>query len=431
MLPRAELWARAAAAVEAGKRAALATVSRTRGSLPMAHDAKMLVTADGERFGTVGGGCTEADVTAQALATWETKSPRVVKHTLNADLAGDIGLSCGGTVEMFVEPLLPSDELAQLCRGVAQAIDSRVAGTVTTGLDWTPGPQKVATAGSKTWQVGSALNPRPSADSFVETIPRLPRLIVFGAGHVGAEIARAAARCDFHVVVVDDRADFANAERLPFAHEVIAEDFRAVLDRMTIDADGAPNAYNPDDTGLDALANAGAPAHWDGVITDRSGNPLIQQKSDPFPGYYISCTSLSDETKHFTDPTGYVDASKIPYVVLPQDIAERGGAKLGDFAVVMNLRNGKSSFAIYADIGTLGEGSVALADALGIWSDARQGGASDEILYLLFPGSGNRKPRMMSEIQSEGEKLVYRWGGMKELSSCLERRDPAVESGEF
>ena len=90
---------------------------------------------------------------------------------------------------------------------------------------------------------------------------------------------------------------------------------------MTIDADGAPNAYNPDDTGLDALANAGAPGHWDGIITDRSGNALIQQERDPFPGYYISCTSLSDETKHFTDPTGYVNASKIPYVVLPKDVA--------------------------------------------------------------------------------------------------------------
>ena len=142
---------------------------------------------------------------------------------------------------------------------------------------------------------------------------------------------------------------------------------------MTIDADGAPNAYNPDDTGLDELANAGAPAHWDGIVTDRDGNPLIQQESDPFPGYYISCTSLSDETKKFTDPTAYVDASKIPYVVLPYDIAERGGARLGDFAVVLNLRNGQSSFAIYADTGTLGEGSIALADALGIRSDARHG----------------------------------------------------------
>jgi Fungal chitosanase of glycosyl hydrolase group 75 len=199
---------------------------------------------------------------------------------------------------------------------------------------------------------------------------------------------------------------------------------------MTIDADGAPNAYNPDDTGLDELANAGGPGHWDGIITDRRGNALIQKESDPFPGYYISCTSLSDENKHFTDPTGYVNASKIPYVVLPQDVAERGGAKLGDFAVVMNLRNGKSSFAIYADIGTLGEGSVALADALGISSDARQGGASDNILYLLFPGSGNRKPRTVDEIQSEGQKRVYRWGGTKELSSCLESYS-AVDSGEF
>jgi hypothetical protein len=188
---------------------------------------------------------------------------------------------------------------------------------------------------------------------------------------------------------------------------------------MTIDADGAPNAYHPDDTGLDELANAGAPAHWNGIVTDRDDNPLIQQKSDPFPGYYISCTSLSDKTKKLTDPTRYVDASKIPYVVLPQDLADREGVRLGDFAFVRNLRNGKSSFAIYADIGTIGEGSIALADTLGIWSDARQGGESDGILYLLFPGSGNLRPRTIGEIRSEGEKLLYQRGGMN--SSCAEK----------
>jgi hypothetical protein len=75
----------------------------------------------------------------------------------------------------------------------------------------------------------------------------------------------------------------------------------------------------------------------------------------------------------------------------------------------MNLRNGKSSFAIYADIGTLGEGSAALADVLGIRSDARHGGASGGILYLLFPGSGNLQPRTISEIQREGEKLLSNW----------------------
>jgi hypothetical protein len=200
---------------------------------------------------------------------------------------------------------------------------------------------------------------------------------------------------------------------------------------MTIDADGAPNAYNREDTGLDELANAGAPGDWNGIITDREGNPLIQQESDPFPGYYISCTSLSDETKKFIDPTAYVDASKIPYIVLPEAVADRGGARLGDFAVVMNLRNGKSSLAIYADIGTLGEGSAALADILGIRSDARHGGASDGILYLLFPGSGNLRPRTIGEIQSEGERLLSNWGGTKKLSSCAEDGDPANGSGEF
>ncbi len=201
---------------------------------------------------------------------------------------------------------------------------------------------------------------------------------------------------------------------------------------MTIDADGAPNAYNPADTGLDELANAGTPAHWNGIITDPDGNPLIQRQSDPFPGYYISCTSLSDNTKKFTDPTGYVDASKIPYVALPEAVADRGGARLGDFAVVMNLRTGKSSFAIYADIGTLGEGSIALADALGIRSDARRGGEHEGILYLFFPGSGNLQPRTIGEIQSKGEKLLlHHTGTMKKLSSCMDNGSPAVGSAEY
>jgi len=197
---------------------------------------------------------------------------------------------------------------------------------------------------------------------------------------------------------------------------------------MTIDADGAPNAYGPDDTGLDNLANAGVPTHWDGIVTDGDGNPLIQGERDPFPGYYISCTSLSDRHKKFTDPTRYVDAAKIPYVVLPNDLADHGGARLGDFAVVMNLRNGKSSYAIYADIGTTGEGSIALADNLGIWSDARRGGQSDGILYLVFPGSGNLQPRAIDEIQSEVEKLLQDWGGIEKLPSCAEAHSFAVSA---
>jgi hypothetical protein len=189
---------------------------------------------------------------------------------------------------------------------------------------------------------------------------------------------------------------------------------------MLVDADGAPNAYHPENAGLDELSNAGEPGHWNGVVTDAEGDPLIQLENDPFPGYYISCTSLEDETKHFRDPSRYVDATAIPYVVLPDDVAAVGGVRLGDFALVMNLRNGKSSFAIYADIGTLGEGSIALADALGISSNARHGGASEGIMYVLFPGSGNLRPRTIEEIQREGEKLLVSWDGAETISSCAE-----------
>ena len=187
---------------------------------------------------------------------------------------------------------------------------------------------------------------------------------------------------------------------------------------MTIDADGAPNAYNAANTGLDDLANAGDPTHWDGLVADRNGTPFIQGANDPFPGYYVSCTALTDRTKDVSDPGRYVDASKIPYVVLPGDLAREAGARLGDFAVVFNMRNGKSSYAIFADIGTLGEGSIALAENLGISSDARQGGTRGGILYHVFTGSGNGKPRPVDEINTETAKLLQRWGGTDQITAC-------------
>jgi hypothetical protein len=105
---------------------------------------------------------------------------------------------------------------------------------------------------------------------------------------------------------------------------------------MTIDADGAPNAYHPDNTGLDDLANAGTPGRWEGLAKDADGEPIIQGPNDPFPGYYVSATALADRSKPANDPTRYVDASKIPFVVLPGGMARQLGARPGDFAVVFN-----------------------------------------------------------------------------------------------
>jgi len=218
-------------------------------------------------------------------------------------------------------------------------------------------------------------------------------------------------------------ADFDPDKGDVFGHDVPVwglDDGAAVMFQsgMTIDADGAPNAYNPDNTGLDDLSNAGEPGHWDGIVADRDGTPLVQGPDDPFPGFYVSQTALVDWTKERTDPTRYVDASKIPYIVLPGQLSRQIGARLGDFAVVFNMRNGYSAGAIFADIGTLGEGSVALADKLGIWSNAREGGTRGGILYLIYPGSGNRQPRAADDIASETDKLFQGWGGRDKLNSC-------------
>ena len=190
---------------------------------------------------------------------------------------------------------------------------------------------------------------------------------------------------------------------------------------MTIDADGAPNAYHPDNTGLDDLKNAGAPGSWEGLAKGADGEPIIQGPNDPFPGYYISATALADRSKPFNDPGRYVDASKIPFVVLPGGMARQLGARPGDFAAVFNQRNGMSSYAIFGDVGPydrIGEGSVALAENLGIRSDARNGGARGGIVFLVFPGSGNGKPRTIEEINSAGQKLLQSWESSMLLNTC-------------
>ena len=202
---------------------------------------------------------------------------------------------------------------------------------------------------------------------------------------------------------------------------------------MTIDADGAPNAYHPDNIGIDDLANAGAPGTWQGLAKDSGGEPFIQGPDDPFPGYYVSQTALADRSKPVNDPARYVDASKIPYIVLPGGFARQMGARPGDFSVVLNERNGKISDAIFADIGPpdrIGEGSVALAESLGIRSDARRGGSRGNILYLVFPGSGNGRPRPVEEINSEANKLVQQWGGLMQLADCSVQQPENSKIGE-
>jgi hypothetical protein len=195
---------------------------------------------------------------------------------------------------------------------------------------------------------------------------------------------------------------------------------------LAIDADGAIRAYHPDDRhGLDSLAHAGHPGNWWALVTDNGkpdGRPVVQGKSDPAPGYYVSTTALYDSgNPNPRDPYRYVDATKIPYVVLHPKALKY--ARLGDFATVVNLQNGKISAALVADESTpnlpLGEGSMALAKALGIDPSPRYGGKDGAIAYLIYPGSGNGGPQPIQEIVARSKQLFKAWGGLDKLKACL------------
>ena len=184
---------------------------------------------------------------------------------------------------------------------------------------------------------------------------------------------------------------------------------------LAIDADGAPDAYHPDDTGRDHLANAGKPGNWWGVVTDdgtAKGTPVVQGADDPRPGYYVSATALEDSKRPRTDPRRYVDSGAVPYIVLPPQLLApklKGGPKLGDFAIVTNVVNGRSVHAIVADIGPgakLGEGSIALAEALGIRSSPKAGGTSVGIQYRVYPGSGERRVLTADQVRTQGPRAT-------------------------
>ncbi len=121
-----------------GRRGAMATIVNVRGSIPSFKTAKMLVRDDGSIMGTIGGGCVEAEVWQAAREVMESEKPRTLTFDLNQDPKYDTGLVCGGTLEIFVEPILPPAELYIFGAGhVAASLYkvARIAGFDVTVID--------------------------------------------------------------------------------------------------------------------------------------------------------------------------------------------------------------------------------------------------------------------------------------------------------
>jgi len=179
--------------------------------------------------------------------------------------------------------------------------------------------------------------------------------------------------------------------------------------KLAIDADGSPRAYGPNNSGLDWTANAGYPGNWWGVVTDVNGNPIIQNASDPYPGMYVSTTSLVNSNYGNTNPLRYVDSENFPFIALPSSLQSLANISKGDIVYAKNISNGNTSFAYLADTGPsgkLGEGSMFFASRLGVNNSPRTGGTSSPIIeYVVFPqsGYGQGTHLTVAEIDSIGQ----------------------------
>jgi len=177
---------------------------------------------------------------------------------------------------------------------------------------------------------------------------------------------------------------------------------------LAIDADGAYRAYHPQNKkGLDDISCAGRPGNWWGIVTE-NGEPVVQGPNDPAPGYYVSPTTYQHrktpegKVLSLKNPLRYVDAESVPYVVVPPQI------RLSVPGVVMGCHarvscNGKVVDAVVADIGPrskLGEGSMALAAALGFNPSPRHGGTTSKVVqYTIFPDVPARVNGVQYQLQ--------------------------------
>ncbi len=239
------------------KPVALATVVQTWGSSPRKAGAKMAVTLGGEIAGSVSGGCVENAVVEAAVESLKTGKPRLLHFGVADETAWEVGLACGGSIDIFVKPVDPAffESLRSVLRDGVEAI----AITVVRGPQELLGRELlVGGHGAMSGGLGEGRDDKAvdlakqalslgisrrgmldeSVEVFLEAILPPPTLIILGGVHIAVALVSLAKTLGYHTIVIDPRKAWGNEGRFPQADQLIqawpAEAFRQVrLTRWT------------------------------------------------------------------------------------------------------------------------------------------------------------------------------------------------------
>jgi xanthine dehydrogenase accessory factor len=207
---------------EAGEEIALCTVVETWGSSPRPLGSKMVVTRSGKMAGSVSNGCIEGAVFEEAQKVLKSGEPKIAAFGVADDVAFEVGLACGGHIEVFIQPL------ADVHRELMAMLNRDEPATLNTDL--------VSGAGRLDRGTASGVEgARRGGDVFVEPFRRPPHLVIIGAIHIAIPLHRLAKVMGYRVTVIDARAKFATKERFPDADELVVAWPDEAMSKLTID----------------------------------------------------------------------------------------------------------------------------------------------------------------------------------------------------
>ncbi len=259
------------------RRVAFCTVVGSYGSTPQAAGASLLLHENMSTEGTLGGGCVEAEVRKQAFQLLQRGESGLLTFKLDHDYGWDDGLICGGTMRVAVMSVHSAEESRPFEAAAADIENGRPACLPirVRQLEGSAAPEP-ALPDKNQAPAGAAPMPAEMLE-YRLCIEAPARLLIAGAGHVGAELARLAAHLDFDVTIIDDRADLMGPDRLPPPVRPVVGDIEQTLRGQQIDANTfvviVTRGHNHDEKALDAVINS--PARYIGMIGSRRKVKLI------------------------------------------------------------------------------------------------------------------------------------------------------------